>query len=101
MLARKGVPTSRPIKRKIESSSSNCYGSHPPESQQTRKRCSFYTSNGKENRIYVACMTCEVPLFLVKDRNCFHLHHSCLQTLQDHFRLCACCVKSLYAIVYS
>ena len=61
----RAVPSSRPNKRKILSSSYNCDSSHLPEFQQTGKRCVYCASNGKENRTCVTCMACETPLCLV------------------------------------
>ena len=30
---------------------------------------------GKENRTFVICLACNIPLCLVKERNCFQKHH--------------------------
>ena len=84
----RAVASSQPNKRKIHSSSSKCNSSHAMKSQQTRKRWEEM------------CMVCETPLCLVKDRNCFQLHHLWLRTLKDHFRLYTCYIKLLCAIAY-
>ena len=69
------VPLSRPSKRKSTSVASNDYGGHLPEFQPTRKRCTFCSKEGRENRTFVVCLACDIPLSLVKDRNCFSKHH--------------------------
>ena len=52
----------------IQSSSSDCDGSHLLEFQQTRKRCVYCASNGKEKRTYETDIASEAPSCLVKDR---------------------------------
>ena len=65
------VPLSRPRKRKSTSVASNAHGGHLPEFQSMRKRCAYCAKEGKENRTFVVCLVCDIPLCLVKDRNCF------------------------------
>ena len=69
------VPLSRPRKRKSTSVASNAHGGHSPEFQPMRKRCAYCSKEGKENRTFVVCLVCDIPLCLVKDRNCFSKHH--------------------------
>ena len=65
------VPMSRPSKRKNQPESIDNHGGHLPDYQTMRKRC----AEGKENRTFVICLTCNIPLCLVKERNCFQKHH--------------------------
>ena len=65
------VPMSRPSKRKNQPESIDNHGGHLPDYQTMRKRC----AEGKENRTFVICLTCSIPLCLVKERNCFQKHH--------------------------
>ena len=69
------VPLSRPSKRKITSVASNDHGDHLPELQPTQKRCTYFSKEGKEDRTFIVCLACDIPLCLVKDRRCFSKHH--------------------------
>ena len=69
------VLLSRPSKRKSTSVASSDRGGHLPEFQPTRKRCTCRLKERKENRTFVVCLACDIPLCLVKDRNCFSKHH--------------------------
>ena len=71
----RAVPLLRPSKRKSASVASNDHGGHLPEFQPTRKECTYCSKEGKENRTFVLCLACDIPLCLVKDRNCFSKHH--------------------------
>ena len=71
----RAVPLSRPSKRKSTSVASNDHGGHLPEFQPTRKRCTYCSKEGEENRTFVVCLACNIPLCLVKDINCFSKHH--------------------------
>ena len=71
----RAVPLSRPSKRKNTSVASNDHDGHLPEFQPTRKRCTYCSKEGKENRTFVVCLACDIPLCVVKDRNCFSKHH--------------------------
>ena len=61
------VPLSRPSKRKITSVASNEHGDHLPELQPTQKRCTYFSKEGNENRTFIVCLACDIPLCLVKD----------------------------------
>ena len=76
----RAVLSSRISKRKIQSNSSNWDDSHLPHFQQTRKRCVYCASNGKENRKYKTCMPCEAPLCLLKVQK--HPEFLCTQKLE-------------------
>ena len=67
-------PTISPAKRKIQVTPSET-PMHLPEFQLTRRRCACFSIGGIENRTFVTCTTCDTPLCLQKDRNCFLLHH--------------------------
>ena len=69
------VLLSRPSKRKSTSVASSDHGGHLPEFQPTRKRCTCCLKERKENRTFVVCLACDIPLCLVKDRNYFSKHH--------------------------
>ena len=69
------VPISRPSKRKNQPESIDNHGGHLPDYQTMQKRCAYCAMEGKENRAFVICLTCNIPLCLVKERNCFQKHH--------------------------
>ena len=69
------VPMSRPSKRKNQPELINSHGGHLPDYQTTRRRCVYCEMEGKENRTFVICLTCTIPLCLVKEKNCFQKHH--------------------------
>ena len=69
------VPMSRPSKRKKQPESIDNHGGHLPDYQTMRKRCLYCAIEGKENRTFVICLACTIPLFLVKEKNCFQKHH--------------------------
>ena len=69
------VSLSKPSKRKSTSFASNDHGDHLPEFQAIRKRRTYCSKEGKENRTFVVCLACDISLCLVKDRNCFSKHH--------------------------
>ena len=73
---KKAVPMSRPSKRKNQPESIDNHGRHLPDYYQAiRKRCAYYAMEGKENRTFVIWLACNIPLCLVKERNCFQKHH--------------------------
>ena len=72
---KKAVPMSRPSKRKNQTESIDNHGWHLPDYQTMRKRCAYCAMDGKENRTFVICLACNIPLCLVKERNCFQKHH--------------------------
>ena len=51
------------------------HGGHLPDYQTMQKRCTYCAIEGKEHRIFVICLACNIPLCLVKERNCFQKHH--------------------------
>ena len=72
---KRAVPISRPSKRKNQPESIDNHGGHLPDYQTMRKRCLYCAMEGKENRTFVICLACNIPLCLVKERNCFQKHH--------------------------
>ena len=72
---KRAVPMSRPSKRKNQPESIDNHGGHLPDYQTMRKRCLYCAMEGKENRTFVICLACNIPLCLVKERNCFQEHH--------------------------
>ena len=71
---KRAVPMSRPSKRKNQPESIDNHGGHLPDYQTMRKRCLYCAMEGKENRTFVICLACNIPLCLVKERNCFQKH---------------------------
>ena len=69
------VPMLRPSKRKNQPESIDNHGGHLPDYQTMRKRCAYCAMEGKENRTFVICLACNIPLCLVKERNCFQKYH--------------------------
>ena len=69
------VPMSRPSKRKNQPESIDNHGGHLPDYQAMGKGCAYYAMESKENRTFVICLTCNISLCLVKERNCFQKHH--------------------------
>ena len=45
------------------------------QNRQGRKRAVLMSIEGKENRTFVICLACNIPLCLIKERNCFQKHH--------------------------
>ena len=66
---------SRPSKRKKQPESIDYHGRHLPDYQTMRKRYAYCAMEGKENRTFVICLACNIPLCLVKEGNCFQKHH--------------------------
>ena len=71
----RAFPCARPTKRRAVQLVSNESQSHFPEYQETRRRCVYCSVGGIENRTFVMCLTCNMPLCLQKERNCFLFHH--------------------------
>ena len=69
------VPMSRRSKRKYQPKSIDNHRRHLPDYQTMRKRCMYCVMEGKENRTFVICLACNIPLYLVKESNCFQKHH--------------------------
>ena len=72
---KRAVPMSRPSKRKNQSELIENHGRHLPDYQKMGKQCTYCSMEGKENRSFVICLACIIPLCLVKERNCFQKHH--------------------------
>ena len=72
---KRAVPMSRPSKRKNQPELIDNHGGHLPDYQTMQKRCANCAMEGKENRTFVICLACNIPLCLVKERNCFQKHH--------------------------
>ena len=69
------VPMSRPSKRNNQPEPIGNHGGHFPDYQTMQKRCAYCAMEGKENRTFVICLACNIPLSLVNERNCFQKHH--------------------------
>ena len=67
---KRAVPVPRLSKRKNQPESIDNHGGHLPDYQTLRKRCAYCAMKGKS-----AMMACNIPLCLVKERNCFQKHH--------------------------
>ena len=68
-------PSNRPTKRRLTQVVTNESQSHFSECQQTCQRCAYCSIRGIENRTFVMCIICDIPLCLQKEGNCFLLHH--------------------------
>ena len=66
---------SSPSKRKNQPESIDNHGGHLPDYQTMRKRCASRAMEAEENRTFVICLACRIPLCLVKERNYFQNHH--------------------------
>ena len=65
---------SAPIKRSMcKTRLENC--EHLPNVMPHRKRCKYCTKRGFDNRSRFECMTCDVPLCIQPERNCFGDFH--------------------------
>ena len=72
---KKAVRMSRPSKRKNQPESIDNHGRQLPDYQTMRKRWTYCAIEGKENRTFDISLACNIPLCLVKERNCFQKHH--------------------------
>ena len=72
---KRAEPKLRPSKRKDQTESIDNHGGHLPDYQTMRKRCTYCAMESKENRTFVICLACNIPLCLVKERKCFQNHH--------------------------
>ena len=68
---KRAVPMSRQSKRKNQPESIDNHGGHLPDYQTMRKRCAYCEMESKGNRTLVICLPCNIPLCLLKERNCF------------------------------
>ena len=59
---KRAVPMSRPSKRKNQLESIDNHGRHLPDYQTMRKQCAYSAMEGKENRIFVICLACNIAL---------------------------------------
>lgn len=71
---KRAVPTSRPSKRSKGESFEVV--DHLPQFAATRARCAVCSLKKIENRTSVRCVSCNIPLCLQKERNCFYMHHT-------------------------
>ena len=71
----RAVPMSRSCKRKNQPETVDNHGGHLSDYQKMRKRYAYCAMEDKENRKFVICLACNIPLCLVKERNCFKKHH--------------------------
>ena len=72
---KRSVPMLRPSKKKNQPKSIDNHGGHLPDYQTMRKRCAYCAMDIKENRTFAICLPCNIPLWLVKERNCFQRYH--------------------------
>ena len=70
---KKAIPTSRPSKR--SKGEIAMVVDHLPQFAATRARCAYRSLIKLENRTFIRCMKCNIPLCLQKGRNCFYEHH--------------------------
>ena len=71
---KRAVPTSRPSKRSKGESFDTV--DHLPQFAATRARCALCSSKKIENCTFVRCVSCNIPLCLLKERNCFYFYHT-------------------------
>ena len=68
-----------------------------------RKRCAYCAMESKENRTFVICLACNIPLCLVKERNLFpkasHLGVHIIYTLYI-FAKTLCFAKKSFCLVF-
>ena len=69
------LPMSRPCQSRNQLEPIENHGGHLPNYQTMLKRCAYCGMEGKENRTFFICLSCNIPLCLVKERNCFQKHH--------------------------
>ena len=58
-------------KRKNQPELIDNHGGHLPDYQMMRKQCAYCAMEDQENRTFVICLTCNIPLCLVKEKTCF------------------------------
>ena len=68
------VPMLRPSKKNKQPESINNHGGHLPDYQTMRRGCTYCAMEGKENRTFAICFTCNILLCLTKRKNCFQKH---------------------------
>ena len=67
------IPTSRPSKRSKGEIATVV--NHLPQFAATRARCASCSLIKLENRTFIRCMKCDIPLCLQKERNCLYERH--------------------------
>ena len=72
---KRAVPMSRPSKRKNQPELIDNNRGHLSDYQTMRKLCAYCAIEDKENRTFMICLAYNIPLSLVKERNCFQKHH--------------------------
>ena len=72
---KKTLPMSTPSKRKNQIELIDNDGGNLPDYETMRKRCPYCVIEGKEDRTFVICLVCNIPLCLVRERNYFQKHH--------------------------
>ena len=72
---KRAVQMSRLVKRKNQPKLIDNHGRHLSDYQTMQKRYVYFTMEGKENRKFVICLAYNIPMCLVKERNCFQKHH--------------------------
>ena len=72
---KKALPMSRTSKKKNQPELIDNHGGRLPDYQTMQKQCAYCAMKGKENRTFIICLVCNIPLCLVKERNCFQNHH--------------------------
>ena len=61
------VPMSRPSRRKNQAELIDNHGGHLPDYQTMQKRCAYCAIKGKQNRTFLICLACNIPLCLVRE----------------------------------
>ena len=61
----------RPSKRKNQPESIDKHGRNLLDYQTMRKQCAYCAVEDKENRTFLICLACNIPLCLAKGKNLF------------------------------
>ena len=72
---KRALPMSRTSKKKNQPELIDNHGGHLPDYQAMQKQWVYCAMKVKENRTFIICLVCNIPLCLVKERNCFQNHH--------------------------
>ena len=70
---KRAIPTSRSSKRSTGEIATVV--DHLPQFAATHARCAYCSLIKIENRTFMRCMKCHIPVCLQKERNCFYEHH--------------------------
>ena len=65
------IPILRPSKRKNQPESIDNHGRNLLDYQTMRKRCAYCAVEDKENRTFLICLACNIPLCWAKGKNLF------------------------------